>query len=132
MLKQVVLYAVVALAAGVGGCAEPPPPAYPDVVYVRPGVYVLADVDRPIYFVNGYYWWHDGGVWVWSHDRAEWHRGRRAPAARERAPSPVAERPFCCSATFVLRERGLTPQVDCTACFPQRVAVRRLRDIRRA
>lgn len=81
MFRIVVLCAGLALAGAVGGCVEErPPPAYPDVVYVQPGVYVLADATRPIYFVNGYYWWYDGGVWVWSDNyRGDWHRGRHAP-----------------------------------------------------
>ncbi len=80
MPKRLVLCAVLALAGAVGCVDESPPPAYPDLVYVQPGVYVVADVGPPVYFVNGVYWWYDGGVWVWSdNDRGDWHSGRHAP-----------------------------------------------------
>jgi hypothetical protein len=38
----------------------------PDLVYVSPGVQVIADYDEPIFFADGYYWWYVDGVWYRS------------------------------------------------------------------
>jgi hypothetical protein len=38
----------------------------PDLVYVSPGVQVIADYDEPIFFVDGYYWWFVDGYWYRS------------------------------------------------------------------
>jgi hypothetical protein len=35
----------------------------PELVYVEPGVYVVRDSDVAVYYVDGYYWRHSGGVW---------------------------------------------------------------------
>lgn len=92
MSRILVLCIALATAGVFGGCVvESPPPAYPDLVYVEPGVYVLADVGPPVYYVNGVYWWYDGGVWVWSrHDRGAWHRGREAPPRLRAIHNPGA------------------------------------------
>ena len=38
----------------------------PDLVYVSPGVSVIADYDEPIFYSDGYYWRNDGGAWYRS------------------------------------------------------------------
>jgi hypothetical protein len=38
----------------------------PDLVYVSPGVQVIADYDEPIFYSDGFYWWLYGGVWYRS------------------------------------------------------------------
>lgn len=38
----------------------------PDLVYVSPGVSVIADYDEPIFYSDGYYWRTDGGAWYRS------------------------------------------------------------------
>lgn len=38
----------------------------PDLVYVSPGVQVIADWDEPIFYSDGYYWRNGGGVWYRS------------------------------------------------------------------
>jgi hypothetical protein len=40
--------------------------ATPDLAYVSPGVYVIANYDEPIFYVDGCYWWQYGGVWYRS------------------------------------------------------------------
>lgn len=35
----------------------------PDLVYVEPGVQVVADYDEPIFYANNFYWRNDGGHW---------------------------------------------------------------------
>lgn len=38
----------------------------PNLVYVAPGVQVIADYDYPVFFADGVYWRYDGGVWYRS------------------------------------------------------------------
>lgn len=38
----------------------------PDLVFVAPGVHVIADYGEPIFFVDGFYWWYFGGLWYRS------------------------------------------------------------------
>lgn len=38
----------------------------PDLLYVAPGVQVIADYDEPIFYSDGYYWWFYDGVWYRS------------------------------------------------------------------
>ena len=38
----------------------------PDLVYVGPGVHVIADYDEPIFFADGFYWWYYGTTWYRS------------------------------------------------------------------
>lgn len=38
----------------------------PDLVYVAPGVQVIADYDQPIFYADNYYWRYDGGTWYRS------------------------------------------------------------------
>jgi hypothetical protein len=92
MSRILVLCVALAAVGALGGCVvESPPPRYPDLVYVEPGVYVLADVGPPVYYVSGVYWWYDGGVWVWSdHDRGDWHRGRPPPERLRHIHDPGA------------------------------------------
>lgn len=48
---------------------EPAPVEYvqPDLVEVSPGVEVVYDYDYPVFFVNGFYWHQEGGIWYSSH-----------------------------------------------------------------
>jgi hypothetical protein len=43
----------------------------PDLVYVSPGVQVIADYDTPIFYSDNYYWRYDGGRWY----RSSWYTG---------------------------------------------------------
>lgn len=38
----------------------------PDLVYVGPGVQVIADYDEPIFFADGFYWYYYGTSWYRS------------------------------------------------------------------
>ena len=60
---------VAVLAAGVGaGCtaAVVSDPYPPDLVYVSPGVQVIADYNEPIFYSDGLYWRYSGGTWYRS------------------------------------------------------------------
>ena len=72
----------------VGGCAAgvayEPPPASPELVYVSPGVQVIADYNEPIFYSDNFYWRNDGGVWY----RSRYHTGGWAVAT----PPPAVSR----------------------------------------
>src|SRR5580765_4401630 len=38
----------------------------PDLVYVAPGVQVIADYNEPIFYSDSFYWRFDGGTWYRS------------------------------------------------------------------
>ena len=40
--------------------------AEPELVYVSPGVYVVAEQDEPVFYSDNYYWRYSGGVWYRS------------------------------------------------------------------
>ncbi len=40
--------------------------ASPDLVYVGPGVQVVADYDYPVFYSSGFYWRYDNGIWLRS------------------------------------------------------------------
>ena len=63
--------------------------AEPALVVVSPGVMVVPDYDREIFFVNGFYWYNDGGIWFRTrHHRGGWVRvhGRYVPRTIVRYP----------------------------------------------
>ena len=67
-MTSIVFVAAVALGACVGearihGRATVESPA---LVYVSPGVYVIADYDEPVFYSNSVYWRYDDGVWYRS------------------------------------------------------------------
>jgi hypothetical protein len=63
----------------------------PDLVYVSPGVQVIADYDEPIFYSNNYYWRYDSGIWYRSpyHTRG-WVRSYDVPVAIRRIDRPTA------------------------------------------
>lgn len=54
------------VAGGEGGYSVAYAVPAPDLVYVAPGVQVIADYDYPVFFADGVYWRYDGGVWYRS------------------------------------------------------------------
>ncbi len=65
------------------------PAVLPPLVVVQPGVQVVQDYDREIFFVGGYYWVRQDGSWYRAHDpRARWYYVRPAyvPGAIARMP----------------------------------------------
>ncbi|MGE5185486.1 MAG: hypothetical protein ACM31C_25655, partial [Acidobacteriota bacterium] len=48
------------------GVAVAPATYGPDLVYVQPGVQVIADWNEPIFFVDGFYWRYYGNSWYRS------------------------------------------------------------------
>jgi len=78
-------------ALALGGCAATVAtgPA-PDLVYVSPGVQVIADYDEPIFYSDGFYWRYYGGTWY----RSTYYTGgwvyARPPVAVLRVDRPYA------------------------------------------
>src|SRR5262245_34760742 len=63
----------------------------PELVYVSPGVQVIADYDEPIFFSEGFYWRYDGGVWYRSRGyRTGWRVSYAVPVAVRRIDNPRA------------------------------------------
>jgi hypothetical protein len=60
----------------------------PDLVYVSPGVQVIADYDEPVFYTDGFYWRHYGGTWY----RSRVHTGGWVYASAPRALLTI-ERP---------------------------------------
>jgi hypothetical protein len=63
--------------------------AEPPLVVVSPGVMVVPDYDREVFFSNGFYWYFDRGVWFRTRNhRGGWVRvsGRYVPRAIVRYP----------------------------------------------
>lgn len=65
--------ALVALAVAGSGCVvsgSVRSSAYvetPSMVLVEPGVYVVADYDRPVFYNDGFYWLYTDGYWMRSY-----------------------------------------------------------------
>ncbi|HEU5058578.1 MAG TPA: hypothetical protein VFU21_18725 [Kofleriaceae bacterium] len=63
--------------------------AEPALVVVSPGVMVVPDYHHEVFFANGFYWYHDRGVWFRTRNhRGGWVRvhGRYVPRAIVRYP----------------------------------------------
>ncbi|HUS66313.1 MAG TPA: hypothetical protein VMZ28_17295 [Kofleriaceae bacterium] len=56
--------------------------ASPDLVYVSPGVYVVADYDEPVFYSSGSYWLYRDGFWFRSRvHTGGWARAYSPPVA---------------------------------------------------
>ncbi len=65
------------------------PAVLPQLVVVSPGVRVVPDMDREVFFVDNYYWVREDGYWYRSHDhRHGWVmvEPRRVPPGLARIP----------------------------------------------
>ena len=80
---------VAVLAAGAGCTAAVVSDPYPpDLVYVSPGVQVIADYNEPIFYSDGLYWRYSGGNWYRSHYYSGGWAYARPPAAVLRIDRP--------------------------------------------
>lgn len=63
----------------------------PDLVYVSPGVSVIADYDYPVFYASNFYWRYDRGVWYRSRTyRGGWAVSYDVPATVRRIDRPAA------------------------------------------
>jgi hypothetical protein len=67
----------------------------PDLVYVSPGVSVIADYDEPVFYSDSFYWRYYGGRWYRSpyHDRG-WVYYSAPPTTITRIERPYAYRHY--------------------------------------
>ena len=83
-LTRLGLVAAVVLVAGCyaeGGYTTPSVGYSADLVYVAPGVQVIADYDEPIFYSDNFYWRFDGGTWYRSpHYNGGWVHQNPPPA----------------------------------------------------
>ncbi len=82
-MRRIILGVLVMSAALAGGCAGTGTVYYggggtltattvaPDLVYVSPGVQVVADYDYPVFYADNFYWRYDSGRWY----RSSWYGG---------------------------------------------------------
>ena len=87
MRRIIMLSALVTAISLAGGCVATGSGYYggtvtattvaPDLVYVSPGVQVVADYDYPIFYADNYYWRFDSGRWY----RSSWYTGGWAYAS---------------------------------------------------
>ena len=63
----------------------------PDLAYVGPGVYVVADYDDPVFYADHFYWRYDGGVWYRSRvHTGGWTVTTHVPVAVRHIDHPAA------------------------------------------
>ena len=75
----------------------------PDLVYVSPGVQVIADYDEPVFYTDGYYWREMNGTWY----RSSYHTHGWAYAAPPRTVISIENR----HSYRRYRPSGYTPRV---------------------
>lgn len=100
----------------------PPPP--PSLVYVSPGVQVVADFDYPVFLADGLYWRYDGGVWYRSRTyTGGWSVTTAVPVAVRRIDRP--SRYVHYHATAVAHTGGHREVRDHRASPPERKSQKR-------
>jgi len=77
----------------------------PDLVYVSPGVQVIADYDEPIFYSDGFYWRYYGDTWYRSPTYTGGWIYARPPAAVLRIDRPYAYRRYRPSGYVTRRDR---------------------------
>lgn len=82
-MRRIILGVLVLSAALAGGCTASGTAYYggggtltattvaPDLLYVSPGVQVVADYDYPVFYADNFYWRFDNGHWY----RSSWYTG---------------------------------------------------------
>lgn len=89
-MKRNSLIAVLIASALAGGCAVRggayttgySGSASGELVYVSPGVYAVADYDRPVFYHGDAYWMYQDGAWYQSgYYTGGWVRARAVPRA---------------------------------------------------
>jgi hypothetical protein len=67
----------------------------PDLAYVEPGVYVVADYDDPVFYADHVYWRFQDGVWYRSRSyRGGWAVTAHVPVAVRRIDHPASYRHY--------------------------------------
>lgn len=96
MHRHLIPLIVSATLAGAGACAgtsytATATLATPDLVYVAPGVYAVANFPDPVFYANNYYWRYDDGYWYRSnYYTGGWRYYSRPPVVLSRIERPYA------------------------------------------
>jgi len=105
--KLILLLLCGAFAAGCGGTYRGTVSVRtntPDLAYVAPGVYVIANYDEPIFYADGFYWYSYDGAWY----RSRYYTGgwtyASPPYAVARISQPYAYR-YYRPHNYVVRSR---------------------------
>jgi hypothetical protein len=84
----------------------------PDLVYVSPGVMVVADYPEPVFYSSNYYWRYNGGIWYRSHRyNGGWSVSANVPVAVRSIDRPTAYVHYRSSATVHRDHRGRPTRV---------------------
>lgn len=98
----------------------------PDLVYVAPGVRVIADFDYPVFFAEGVYWRYDGGVWYQSRTyTGGWTVTASVPVAVRRIDRPSAYVHYHATAVARTGGSGAVRDHRASPAAPARAAVAR-------
>jgi hypothetical protein len=81
-MRLLLTMAFAAGCAGTGSYAVTASVDSPELAYVSPGVYAVADYGEPVFYTDNYYWrWHNG-LWYRSHRyNSGWVHYNRPPRA---------------------------------------------------
>jgi len=128
-LLSVVLCAVLAACAGRATVAVT---HVPDLVYVAPGVHVIADYDEPIFYADGFYWWFYEGAWYRStYYTGGWTFAASPPIVVVRIGEPYRYRHYR-PASYIVHHRPVPMrQVKRPVVRDHRADATRIRDHRR-
>ena len=79
----------------------------PDLAYVSPGVYVVADYHEPVFYADNSYWRYNNGIWYSSsyYDRG-WRYSRYTPRALVTIQRPTAYVRYRPSTRYIVRGDG--------------------------
>ncbi|HSN27096.1 MAG TPA: hypothetical protein VLT45_12445 [Kofleriaceae bacterium] len=92
-MRTILLSLTFALASCAGPVHGTVTVATPDLVYVAPGVAVIADYGESIFYVDGLYWWYLDGLWYRStYYTGGWAYAPAPPPAIVRVGDPVRYR----------------------------------------
>ena len=102
-----------ALVAG-AGCATSGRATYavstgytaPELAYVSPGVYVVADYNEPVFYSNNQYWRYDSGRWYTSRYHTGGWRYATAPRALYTIDRPYAYVRYRPQQRYIVRGDG--------------------------
>jgi hypothetical protein len=142
-MRRLVLLCVTAAAAMAGACTgtvhtrgavvatTTPDPYYePDLVYVSPGVSVIANYDEPVFYTDNFYWRYYGGRWYRSsYYNRGWNYYSSPPTTITRIERPYSYRNYRPHGYTV--RRGVDRRVDRDRGQRSRPVIRDHRDRRR-
>jgi len=98
--------ALVAGCAGTAGYSVSASYSTPDLAYVSPGVYVVADYNEPVFYTDNTYWRYDNGTWLSSNRYNGGWRYSTAPRALLTIERPYAYVRYRPSTRYHVRRDG--------------------------